>query len=499
MIRNFLEIIKEEEEENTCENTRENTTVITQIETTSIQEEIQEDIINDIADFSFSLETRIQYLETLFLSKGEENTIEYINRLICIYENSRVKILEEYLLAICKNQTFSVFLKIIAVKSLCKISSSKGPYVLNEILLSSPKNIIPTPLKLELITLLLSSTYFSDQAIQYAIDIITNQSLDCKYRYKILDIIPEVKVQLSFFFNETTEIFYKILASQCILQNTKLEDSDRISVEIALLTLASDNEIQTNIRADCADILISLGRTEKHKSVALAIINEIGGHKQKNVYDNEQNVHSKFITKSTLDGIKFLATFQTLSNNTAKNNIYSIINEHITITLGIQKAITRLEEDRILYENKYKLQDIFLNLWEYISHHSQKPNLIKRLEQELEEMAETCSSGYATRLVNTMSGFGDFYLNIGWEDQIYSYFKIEIEKKIHMLDEIERDLILAELSDSSNSNNKSNLMKFYIKNVTDIRNLLFSEFKQYISLDEFELYFREAMSKYESN
>ena len=46
----------------------------------------------------------------------------------------------------------------------------------------------------------------------------------------------------------------------------------------------------------------------------------------------------------------------------------------------------------------------------------------KRLLQELEEMSGTCSSGFASRLVNVFSGFGSFGIRISWEDQVKANF-----------------------------------------------------------------------------
>jgi hypothetical protein len=42
----------------------------------------------------------------------------------------------------------------------------------------------------------------------------------------------------------------------------------------------------------------------------------------------------------------------------------------------------------------------------------------KRLLEELEEMSGTCSSGFASRLINVISGFGEFSIRISWGDQI---------------------------------------------------------------------------------
>jgi hypothetical protein len=46
----------------------------------------------------------------------------------------------------------------------------------------------------------------------------------------------------------------------------------------------------------------------------------------------------------------------------------------------------------------------------------------KRLLEELIDMYGTCSSGFSSRLVNVISGYGDFNLNISWRDQIIANF-----------------------------------------------------------------------------
>ena len=48
--------------------------------------------------------------------------------------------------------------------------------------------------------------------------------------------------------------------------------------------------------------------------------------------------------------------------------------------------------------------------------------MTSRLLEELEEMSGTCSTGFASRLANVISGFGKFNIRISWEQQIVSNF-----------------------------------------------------------------------------
>ena len=79
--------------------------------------------------------------------------------------------------------------------------------------------------------------------------------------------------------------------------------------------------------------------------------------------------------------------------------------------------------DRFLY-SKYKstLSNILIKVWSYLVDHEHEKEIRKRLMEELEEMSGTCSSGFASRLVNVISGFGKFNIRISWEDQIIANF-----------------------------------------------------------------------------
>lgn len=89
----------------------------------------------------------------------------------------------------------------------------------------------------------------------------------------------------------------------------------------------------------------------------------------------------------------------------------------------IRLSMNRIFIDRALY-SKYNssLINILLKIWTYLSGNEHEKEMKKRLLEELEEMSGTCSSGYASRLVNIISGFGEFNIRISWEDQIIANF-----------------------------------------------------------------------------
>ena len=77
--------------------------------------------------------------------------------------------------------------------------------------------------------------------------------------------------------------------------------------------------------------------------------------------------------------------------------------------------------DKAYYFNN-TLSTIIVKLWSYIKNNENKKEMKKRLLEELEDMSGTCSSGFLSRLINVLSGFGEFDIYISWDDQIISNF-----------------------------------------------------------------------------
>lgn len=139
-----------------------------------------------------------------------------------------------------------------------------------------------------------------------------------------------------------------------------------------------------------------------------------------------------------------------------------------------------------------------LKIWTYIIGHDYEDEMKERLLEELGEMSGTCSSGFASRLINTISGFGEFNLRISWVDQIISNFKGRLNYRIrHLEDEDYRDDILEEMTiDSNKYELRGNFLKFFRDNMLNIREELYEEFKDHLTDTDFDLYTRRAIIVY---
>lgn len=467
-----------------------------------------ENLSKSISDLSLPLEIRIQALDLFFVKQGADNTIEIINKLRMMYELSGIKNLRSFLYEICSKSSIGPFLKSISAEALCSHNDKLGYQALNNILPFLGDDI-GTPYKIELIKTLMKSEEYKEPASNYFCNIINNMMLDCDYRYKtILSLENNYFLEQActvFINNDKNNIRYRILSGQILL---KLNTNNKI-IENILLDFAKNDQNDYNARADATDVLLQLG-SEDIKKIARQIIMELGKTKGTGIYNNAQNVHVKDIEDSVKQALEFLQGFEimqyrgkVISTDFVEKKIFNIIREEKLDTDldKIKVSLNRINMDRALY-SKYNctLSLILLKVWTYMSDHKHENDMKKRLIEELVEMAETCSSGFVTRLVNSMSGFGDFSMKISWRDQIVSNFSGRLNARIRDIDNLTfQEKVLNEMTiESCKYEDRKNFLKFFRKNILDIRGELYDEFKEYINDSDFDLYFRAALSVYEN-
>ena len=412
--------------------------------------------MDDIFDLSIEDHIRIKLLEEYYL-ENKDNTIEIISQLGGMYQFSGTKLLEKYLYCIACNSSISNFLKIESLKSLLsfiefeedihdddeetfkqiKIESNNEiknrntlrqnkAYEALDIVCNNLSNDteLSTPYKIDIIRMLMNNDVYNEKSLIYISKIIEDQNINCDYRYKVILSLEKYKhhvekLLILFSENDDNDILYRILSCQYLLQHFKY-----YNIENILLTFAENENTEYNLRADSADILLNLG-SEQMKIKGREIITKLGNisGKSKTIFDNAQNVHVKEIEKSVMTILEYLSNIPILKIDDefidyeyVKNKITDINNsENIIISLN------RIYMDRILYFNN-NLSNILVKLWSYISKNENVEEMTKRLIEELEDMSGTCSSGFLSRLINTLSGFGEMNITISYEDQIISNF-----------------------------------------------------------------------------
>lgn len=436
---------------------------------------------------------------------------------------------------------------------------------------------------------------------------------------KLVDMDMFLKnAQFAFIQHISNPTYYRTLSGQFLLQKCELNEMKRFKIESIILSFAQDQELDYDRRADAADLLLRLG-SPSMKLCGRDIIIELGRIEGvvRTVFDNAQNVHTEEVEETVLQSLEFLSTLSSkLDTNSidfdyVKNQIEKILKEKrekyktnniITVEKcdfcdsfltesriilcdtakqdkifcrkecgceffsaeKIRFAMNRIYMDRALY-SKYNntLCNILIKVYTYIHNQEEdlKQEMTKRLIQELEDMSHTCSTGYVTRLINSISGFGEFNIRISFEDQITSNFTGRLNAKIraicdedsvfrttklndvvelwlnnkenknilelnkseikiespttkliidHFLttnkqekvDKILQDFlgsVLIEMSSSSsNYSNRQNFSLLFRTYMSDIREELYTEFCDFVNDEYFELALRKATMHYES-
>ena len=542
----------------------------------------QESLSNYIMDFSLELKTRINSLELFYKQFGQEETLELVNRLATLFQFSGTKVLEKYIYEICVNSNISTLLKITAAKSLCYFDVKKeiGYVALDNIC----KNMsdVPTPVQIDAVCLLMKHKKYKKQSRDYFCSIINNDKIDCDYRYKAIlslenkDILTPIyflKESAQEFFNhKSNRTLYRILAGQLLIQKCKITVKESKNVETTILGFSQDVNLDYNLRADAADVILRLGSLE-NKVIARDIIMILGrqnGH-VKTIFDNAQNVHIDEIEESVLDALEFLSSIEmkTISNIPGSLPInFAYVKKHIDEIIEKEKpdgyddyiqkenakernkkagkkneeedeeieekvkekfdlytdkldkiniSLNRIYMDRAMY-SKYNcnLLHILLKVWTYLSTHESDEEMKTRLIEELVDMSGTCSSGFASRLVNVISGFGEFNFHISFRDQLIANFtgrlnararditKNTTEKaKFYKIKEEDlddfQDKVLMEMSVTSQDYaSRTNFLRFFRRNMLPIREELYEEFRTHITDTDFDLFFRQSIATYET-
>jgi len=571
----------------------------------------ENNMIKYIMDFSIRQDIRIKALE-LYYNINNENTIELISRITGMYQFSGIKNLQNFLTHIClEDVKISTFLKFECAKSLLSfyefeedilkdddeeminIKTESNDFIKQRNFLRKQngynavyhvckliviENDFPTPCKIEAICMLMEVDTYKYEVDLFFKNIINDENLTCQFRYKTILFLEKEKgisssdikllntkfyitnSCLDFLYNTKNEIMYRILAAQYLLQNCEIEKED---IYKSLYEIALNTNTEYNLKADAVDTLLTFG-TDDYKEKARNIINELGSinGNVKNIYDNAQNVHSKQVETSVKEVLDFLLTntkAQIIDDNEidfehVSNIIHDLIKDFEDGKINkIKTTLNRILLDRALYSKfNSSLSNIIVRLWSYIQENEYKEAMEKRLLEELEDMSGTCSSGFLSRLVNTLSGFGELSVRISFDDQLISnftgrlnmyarkitddnspfrdsklydvielyiysnnitikykdisnmkeiinkYLEVDREYKINtILENFEENVLNEMMLETTKFNDRRHFLMFFREYMLRIREELYEEFKDYMTDTEFDLCIRKAISTYE--
>jgi len=486
--------------------------------------------ISKIFNFSIAQHERVEAIEDTHASFPDEFA-EIISKLTSIYCMSPIGGIRRFLNEVATLPSLPTQHRLNCCIALKDIESSEklgidGLYTLRDQLTE-----LPTPQQIEILLCLVESGY--PDIIDKVHKICNSQTIECPYRYKLILSLKDpysADGMCVFIQTKENELSFRILGCQYLL-------SKKINTELCediLLNIMNDESLPNNLRADASDVILHLGSPEMLAD-AERIIRELGGGRT--LYENSENVHTQSIEQSVLETIQFLdlttsgkplPSLETVFANVRiiakrlyrqktvttedKTTILikdghefetttTFVNETVSDVLSeeekkVDSALLRIELDKTVFrDSNCNLASVLKRLYVHIQ--NSDPNVLemeKRLVEELVEMAGTCSSGYVSRLVNVLSGFGRS-LQMSWEDQIVGNFSGRLNALIRKDENM--DEILSGMT-ADRIENRIAFLTFFRKNMLGIREEMYMEFKDHMTDTDFDLYFRKAILSYEA-
>lgn len=306
------------------------------------------------------------------------------------------------------------------------------------------------------------------------------------------------------FIGTRCDLYYVIMACEFLLEQTFMPEAYE-QVGKQLLAIASDKSRDERTRADAADVLVNhAGKLGEISQQAQDIIHEIGESGQheleKTVYSNKENVHklNDVFTKYVENNHKkYVGKMMKIADLCLYIEDIAVDKDEEAM-FKIRQALDRIMKEPTLHTaRKISTCDIFRLMKAIIDENKSKEELEQRLLEELEDMANTCSSGHAKRLVNVMVGFTDeLEGSIDIKDQFIANIKARIMATIrHLPSEEERDLILEAMTCTGDE--KSVFNKHVKSVVKGIEKELKGEFVEegWISEKLFGKIFKETVEK----
>ena len=490
-------------------------------------------------DLFSPLDIRLQYLE-LFYKRDPTQFSELISCINGMYSFSRTVSLKAYVIGIAWSALIPIIYRIDCAKNV----NDDGYPILNQLCHDPLFAFEPTPIRVETVMYLMkiglkeekgkekakekekekekdkemdkdeNIKKYRENARNFFCEIVNDVHVDCLYRFKLIQRLEnDFKDELFHYYADVASLrfveshhnhlVYRVICCQYMFQ--KCDAPLHIFANEFLLHIASLPDINEDIRADACDILLAYGTPENVENARMILFVLGGGERARhNIFKNSQNVHNQAVEESVEKMIEFISTFipRTVSPYTfekAKDELTELIklepdDDKRTI---LENAMIRITIDRAIYGRfNLSLANIIAKMWTYIQDSSYREELQKRLLEELIDSNNKCSSGYVSRILNSLSGFGDISLQISFEDQIISVLETRLNNEI-MNDE-NSDIILDEMILPVRFFEKrGTFLKFFRTHISRIREEMYDEFKEFVNTYDYDMYFRKAIMHYE--
>jgi hypothetical protein len=222
-----------------------------------------------------------------------------------------------------------------------------------------------------------------------------------------IDIIAEFE---TIFLNPETPTHVKMDIADIFLMNNAVRRGNEMLDEVRMVDEPYDPVDRNPV------IAAEIARLNR---IAIPRVNGLGrgSHKATTVYQDSQNVHTSGVNTSVLKACARLielekpSVLKWLIGGTSITQIKKILCDispnHSNL---IDTVITRIEIDVAQFNSGsvyFSLHDVFTSLFSFIKDHEHTMELYLRLIEEMVAMANYCTTGHLSRLINVIQGYTD--------------------------------------------------------------------------------------------
>lgn len=360
-------------------------------------------------------------------------------------------------------------------------------------------------------------TDYIEHCIEAAKTIISDNTIDVYNRFyffsnnsKYTKLDGHVVFKLHpFFFDLALKYNYPLeltlMSARFIISQYDYLSDERNNVLEYILDVADDINETVYARSECADILITLG--EGNEIIfGQQVIDDLGElynkNKEKTIYTNAQNAHNETINENTRNIVRSLykdyltkLTYNDLISTTLEpiqDILYNICKEPSELNL-IQRFLYRIMTDPFRFE-RLSLADILNLVCFKINTLEHREEVYKRVFEEALDCNETCTTGYFTRIVNTLNGFitdKDLTFYINPKDELRSVIFARINRAIRSLPEKSRESVLQSLEEDEKHSVFFEFMDLYSPE-EELR----EEYKNLLTEEEFTLIYEKCVDSF---
>jgi hypothetical protein len=491
--------------------------------------------------FESPLSERMEALERLYhapihangerseLETREEQVMRWVDKCLSMFTFTSASVVMEMAVAMCTAPFLPVDIQLRCLFSLSvhPKTMSRAWEIIHSFVMNGNVQWMGFNRRFHLVTCLLQKGYVNDPDVWSALEtLLINDTYETEPLYRGLLSLPSLIASSSpseesceevnafawesfmwlvnaWIEHDSHPIEYRLLAAQFLLSPT-FESYRTLNIEQStyewLAEIMKSDNYQESIRADAADMLLHTTEGPLYQE-ALDQLHELGGSTS-NVYESSQSAHMDSVNDSIRETLFYLKAYQPeqpIEFHQIQSECMVWLSERKgshTQQVAIQEAFRRIEMDRTVLKGlQCTLEWILQQVYAFIQQHEHRSVLMDRFMEELEEMSGTCTTGYASRLINVLTGFDESCkIRVSWEDQIRA--NVHARFNVRMRSDPEAAEIYEQWVEKD-IRNRPAFLQFVLTHLSSVREELYQEFRPYMDDETWDTYFGLAIQAYQ--